>query len=162
MDAWSSGIADDRAVACSDCHNPHAASDQSLSPFLDGSQLYVDGVDSHGFPKPVVDYEYETCYKCHGMSQNAETGRDVARLFARTNMSYHPMEAPGNNPSVPSLKAEWSEQSMLRCSDCHGNDDALGVQGPHGSNLPHILKAAYSVFPFSGVEENALRPRGVL
>jgi len=156
MDAWSSGIARDRAVACSDCHNPHAASDQSPTPFLDGSQLYIDGVDSRGFPKAVVDYEYETCYKCHGMNQNAETGRDVARLFARTNKSYHPIEAPGNNPIVPSLKAEWSEQSMLTCSDCHGNDDPLGPQGPHGSNLPHILKDVYADFPFASVEENAL------
>ncbi|MCF7824584.1 MAG: ammonia-forming cytochrome c nitrite reductase subunit c552 [Candidatus Marinimicrobia bacterium] len=156
MDAWSAGIADDRAVACSDCHNPHATSDQSLSPFLDGSQLYVDGVDNRGFPKAFVDYEYETCYKCHGMNQNAGLGRDVGRLFARTNMSYHPVEAPGNNPYVPSLKTEWSEQSMLSCTDCHGNDDPLGAQGPHGSNVPHILKASFADFPFSSVEENKL------
>jgi len=156
MDAWSSGIADDRSVACSDCHNPHAVTDQSASPFLDGSQFYVDGIDSRGFSKSIVDYEYETCYKCHGMVQNAGTGRDVARLFARTNLSFHPVEAPGNNPFVPSLKAEWSEQSMLRCTDCHGNDDPLGPQGPHGSNVPHILKAAYADFPFSNVDENQL------
>ncbi len=156
LDAWSSGIADDRSVACSDCHNPHAASDHSHSPFLTGSQLYVDGVDSRGFPKDIVDYEYETCYKCHGMNQNATLGKEVGRLFARTNMSFHPIEAPGNNPYVPSLKADWSEQSMLSCSDCHGNDDPMGVQGPHGSNIPHILKASYADYPFASVEENQL------
>lgn len=156
FDIWTSGIADDRSVKCSDCHNPHAASDQVLSPFLDGSQQYVDGVDSHGFPKESVDYEYETCYKCHGMNQNSSLKRSVGRLFARTNVSYHPIEAPGNNPYVPSLKDEWSEQSMLRCSDCHGNDDPMEAQGPHGSSIPHILKAPFADFPFSSVEENEL------
>lgn len=155
-DAWSAGIANDRDVSCSDCHNPHAASDHSQSPFIDGSQLYVSGVDSRGFPKDISDYEYETCYQCHGMNQNANTGNDVGRLFARTNMSFHPIEAPGNNPYVPSLKADWSEQSMMRCSDCHGNDDPMGAQGPHGSNIPHILKAPYADYPFASLEENQL------
>ena len=156
LDTWSSGLGNDRAVACSDCHNPHAATDLSDSPFLDGTQRYVSGVDNHGFPKDVANYEYETCYKCHGMSQSAPFGADVARLLARTNVSFHPVEAPGNNPYVPSLKAEWSEQSMLSCTDCHGNDDVLEPQGPHGSNIPHILKAAYSDLPFAAPEENAL------
>ncbi len=156
LDAWSSGIAADRSVACSDCHNPHAASAESSAPFLDGSQQFVSGVDSHGFTKDVSDYEYETCYKCHGMNQNAGLGQEVGRLLAKTNMSYHPIEAPGNNPYVPSLKAEWSEQSMLQCSDCHGNDDPLGPQGPHGSNIPHLLKAEYADYPFAGLDENQL------
>jgi len=156
LDSWSSGLADDRSVSCSDCHNPHAASDNSHTPFIDGSQLYVGGVDSRGFEKDYSDYEYETCYKCHGMNQNAGLGKAVGRLLARTNMSFHPIEAPGNNPFVPSLKLEWSEQSMLQCSDCHGNDDALGPQGPHGSNIPHILKASYADFPFASLDENQL------
>ncbi|MEA3286660.1 MAG: cytochrome c3 family protein [Candidatus Marinimicrobia bacterium] len=156
MDNWSSGLAGDRSVSCSDCHNPHAASDHTHSPFIDGSQIYVPGVDSRGFSKAISDYEYETCYKCHGMNQNATFGNNVGLLFARTNMSFHPIEAPGNNPFVPSLKPEWSEQSMLQCSDCHGNDDPLGTKGPHGSNIPHILKASYTDFPFASLEENQL------
>lgn len=156
MDAWSQGLGDDRAVNCSDCHDPHAASDHSTSPFLDGSQLFVNGVDNDGFTKDIADYEYETCYKCHGYSQNAQFGRDIARLFATSNMSFHPIEAPGNNPLVPSLKPEWSEQSLMRCSDCHGNDDPAGAQGPHGSNYPSILKDKYASQPFAQLEENAL------
>ncbi|MCF6239070.1 MAG: hypothetical protein L3J79_09745 [Candidatus Marinimicrobia bacterium] len=156
FDTWSAGMLDSRSVKCSDCHNPHAAADHSQNPFIDGSQVYVKGVDSHGFPKSVADYEYETCYKCHGMNQNAGPGKAVGWLFARTNKSFHPIEAPGNNPFVPSLKADWSEQSMLRCSDCHGNDDPLEAQGPHGSNIPHILKATYADFPFASPDENQL------
>ncbi|NQV14167.1 hypothetical protein HQ531_01820 [bacterium] len=156
FDIWTAGIADERSVICSDCHNPHAASDQAISPFLDGAQLYVDGVDSRGFPKDYVDFEYETCYKCHGMNQNSSLNRSVGRLFAHTNMSFHPVEAPGNNPYVPSLKSEFSEQSMIRCTDCHGNEDLMGPQGPHGSNIPHILKASYADFPYSDIEENQL------
>jgi predicted CXXCH cytochrome family protein len=153
---WSNGIANARSIGCSDCHNPHAASEHVNEPFLDGSQLYVAGVDARGFSKAVADYEYETCYKCHGMNQNTPMGGDVGRLFARSNASYHPVEGMGNNPFVPSLKPEWSEQSMIRCSDCHGNDDPMGAQGPHGSSIPHILKASYAEYPFASLEENQL------
>lgn len=156
MDSWSSGLGSDRGVSCSDCHNPHAASSQNNGPFLDGSQVFVSGVDNEGFKKDIVDYEYETCYKCHGNTQSAMFGRDVGRLFAKTNMSFHPIEAPGNNPNVQSLKPEWSEQSLIKCSDCHGNDDPMGAQGPHGSNLPHILKAEYTEQPFAQPEESEL------
>lgn len=156
FDAWSEGLGADRAVNCSDCHDPHAATNQSESPFLDGSQLFVDGVDNDGFRKEIVDYEYETCYKCHGYNQNAQFGGNVGLLFSRTNMSFHPVEAPGNNPFVQSLKPEWSEQSLMRCTDCHGNDDQLGAQGPHGSRFPHILKDSYATQPFARPEESAL------
>ncbi|MCF7808091.1 MAG: cytochrome c3 family protein [Candidatus Marinimicrobia bacterium] len=156
MDAWSRGLGAERGVTCSDCHNPHAASDQNNGPFLDGSQVFVSGVDNEGFTKAIVDYEYETCYKCHGMNQSAMFGRNVGQLFAKTNMSFHPIEAPGNNPYVQSLKIEWSEQSLIKCTDCHGNDDPLGAQGPHGSDLPHILKQAYAEQPFAQPEESEL------
>lgn len=156
FDIWSSGMGVDRAVNCSDCHNPHAASGMSESQFLDGSQILMAGVDNDGFTKDVVDFEYETCYKCHGSNQNANHGNDVGRLFARSNMSFHPVEAPGNNPMVQSLKAEWSEQSLIKCSDCHGNDDPMGAQGPHGSSIPHLLKDAYTDQPFAQPEESEL------
>lgn len=153
---WNFGLADDRFVRCGDCHNPHAASEKNISPVLDGSLAFVEGVDVIGFQKDPADYEYEICYKCHGQNQNVNSGNDVARLLSVGNRSYHPIENIGMSPYVPSLKDGWSEQSLITCSDCHGNDDPYGPQGPHGSNIPHILKAPYSDFPYGSLDDQEL------
>ena len=153
---WNFGLADDRFVRCGDCHNPHAASGKDVSPVLDGSLAFVKGVDAIGFSKDQAEYEYEVCYKCHGQNQNVNSGNDVARLLSVGNRSYHPIENVGLSTSVPSLKRGWSEQSLITCSDCHGNDDKYGPQGPHGSSVPHILKDSYSDYPFASVDEQQL------
>ena len=153
---WNFGLADDRFVRCGDCHNPHAASEKNVSPVLDGSMAFMKGVDALGFQKEAVDYEYEVCYKCHGQNQNVNSGNDVARLFSVGNRSFHPVENVGLSQHVPSLKDGWSEQSLITCSDCHGNDDPYGPQGPHGSSIPHILKASYSDIPYASLEEQEL------
>ncbi len=153
---WNFGLADDRYVRCGDCHNPHAVTEKSISPVLDGSLAFVEGVDAIGFQKDIADYEYEICYKCHGQNQNANAGNDVARLLSVGNRSYHPVENIGMSQRVPSLKAGWSEQSLITCSDCHGNDDKFGPQGPHGSSIPHILKASFSDYPYGALEDQEL------
>ncbi|NQV50280.1 MAG: hypothetical protein HQ507_07270, partial [Candidatus Marinimicrobia bacterium] len=148
---WNFGLANDRFVRCGDCHNPHAVSGKNISPVLDGSLAFVKGVDAIGFNKDQAEFEYEVCYKCHGQNQNVKSGNDVARLFSVGNRSFHPVENLGLSGSVPSLKPGWSEQSLITCSDCHGNDDKYGPQGPHGSSIPHILSAPYSDIPFGGL-----------
>ncbi len=153
---WNFGLADDRFVRCGDCHNPHAVTSEDITPVLDGSLAFVKGVDAIGFNKDQVDYEYEVCYKCHGQNQNVKSGNDVARLLSVGNRSFHPIENVGNAAYVPSLKSGWSEQSLITCSDCHGNDDKYGPQGPHGSSVAHILKAPYSDFPFAPIDDQAL------
>ena len=153
---WNFGLANDRFVRCGDCHNPHAVSGKNISPMLDGSLAFVKGVDAIGFNKDQAEFEYEVCYKCHGQNQNVKSGNDVARLFSVGNRSFHPVENLGLSGSVPSLKPGWSEQSLITCSDCHGNDDKYGPQGPHGSSIPHILSAPYSDIPFGGLEEQGL------
>ncbi len=153
---WDYGLAADRFVRCGDCHNPHAAGEHSVSPQLDGSLAYASGVDALGFPLSKVDHEYEICYKCHGQNQNTLARRNVGHLLAAGNMSFHPVEQVGNSHYVPSLKAGWSEQSLVTCSDCHGNDDPFGPAGPHGSSIPHILKDNYSGMPFGALEDQKL------
>jgi predicted CXXCH cytochrome family protein len=32
---------------------------------------------------------------------------------------------------------------QINCTDCHGNNDASGARGPHGSSVRHLLKANY-------------------
>ena len=153
---WNFGLADDRFVRCGDCHNPHAVTEGDVSPVLDGSMAFVEGMDAVGFKKDRADYEYQVCYKCHGQNQNLNSGSDVSQHFSLGNRSFHPIESVGMGLSVPSLKKGWSEQSLVTCSDCHGNDDPYGPQGPHGSSIPHILNAAYSDAPYGSVDEQAL------
>jgi len=153
---WNFGLTDDRSVRCGDCHNPHAATSEKISPSLDGSLAFVRGVNAQGFTKASADQEYEVCYKCHGQNQNASTANDIAMLFSTGNRSFHPIENVGANIHVPSLKSNWSEQSLMTCSDCHGNDDRYGPQGPHGSSIPHLLKATYSDMPYGGIGEQQL------
>jgi len=154
--AWNIGLGAERTVTCSDCHNPHAATETEISPLLPGSMAFVEGVDAMGFALEHAETEYQVCYKCHGQSPDALPRRSVGDLFDVANMSFHPIEGPGNGLRVPSLKEEWSEESLITCSDCHGNDDPFGPQGPHGSSYPGLVKASYSPFPYAAVEENAL------
>lgn len=153
------GSRENRAVRCTDCHNPHAVSSQSSVRTMPGSMEGVSGISRLGMKKDVADFEYEICLKCHGFTGNTLPGqRDVARDFDLGNRSYHPVMGPGLNPEVPSLKKEWSALDQITCSDCHGSDDPAGPQGPHGSNIEHLLKAPFNPSPFATGEdrENAL------
>lgn len=153
------GWRENRAVRCSDCHNPHAASTQSSVRGMPAAMEGVPGVSRLGMAKQVADFEYEICLKCHGFSSSTLPGqRDVARDFDLSNRSSHAVMGPGLNPEVPSLKPEWSALDQLTCSDCHGNDDPNGPRGPHGSDIEHILKAPFNPSPFLSGEpdENGL------
>lgn len=126
-----------RHVACQDCHRVHTSS--SDSP-LAGVRGYAKGTvrdfDAEG--------EYMLCYKCHSDSANLpynSTNKD--QQFDTANASYHPVEGPGKNHIVPSLKGRLNVSSTISCTDCHGNDDNFGPKGPHGSNYEFILKAEY-------------------
>jgi predicted CXXCH cytochrome family protein len=143
------GSRENRAVRCSDCHNPHAASSRSVAGNLPPSLEGVSGISRLGMHKDVADYEYEICLKCHGFSSNTLPGqRDVAADFDLSNRSSHAVMGPGLNPEVPSLRPEWTALDQLTCSDCHGNDDPGGPAGPHGSNIEHLLRAPFNPTPY--------------
>ena len=138
-------------VECVDCHNPHAANNSTASaPNVNGFMAGVLGLDMNGSPVNPAQYEYQVCFRCH--SDNAVIQpytpryRGVGNMrinFAMTNVSYHPVEAVGQNPSVTSLIAPMSVSSKIYCGDCHGSDGAGAPAGPHGSNNIAILKYAY-------------------
>jgi hypothetical protein len=81
----------------------------------------------------------------------------VSRVIAQTNVrlefdpgnpSFHPIEAQGKNPDVPSLLPPWSTASRIACSDCHTSSNSpnfggTGGRGPHGSSYKPILGAQY-------------------
>lgn len=142
-------------AVCSDCHEGHtmgtssAGSAPTISPRLGA----ISGVNSSGTQVARAQYEYEVCFKCHG--DNATTNVNVMsrkvqqinkRLqFASTAVSYHPVVVPGKNANVPSLKPEWSEGSLIYCTDCHASNAAAsgGPRGPHGSTHASVLREEY-------------------
>jgi predicted CXXCH cytochrome family protein len=137
-------------VECVDCHNPHRVSDAAGSG-LPGSLRGVSGLDGSEAPLAVATEEYQICYKCHASATESNPDRiarvaDQASILLRMdpgNPSYHPVEDAGNNPDVPSLKSPYTVSSVIRCGDCHGNDDPNGPKGAHGSRWDFLLKARY-------------------
>lgn len=137
-----------RHVECVDCHNPHAVKTTGLA-----SLTGVRGVNTSGAPIHPIAHEYELCFRCHADSGNrgpAHVNRVLPETnkrlqFATSNSSYHPVEAAGKNSFVPSLITPLTTASLIKCTDCHNNDQGPGTggagpAGPHGSQYPPLLE----------------------
>jgi predicted CXXCH cytochrome family protein len=139
-----------RHVACYDCHSVHVL--ETGRPWK-GARGYEPSIARStarfGGPPPGrrlndAEEEYQLCYLCHSDSANLPEGStNKAEEFDPTNESFHPVEMPGRNSRVPSLVRELSVTSTIGCGDCHGNNDAYGPKGPHGSDYEPILVAKY-------------------
>jgi hypothetical protein len=143
-----------RHVECADCHAPHAANaSPAVAPHASGALAGVKGISSSGSVLNVVTKEYELCYRCHADGLNggqARVNRREVQLntrleFTSANSSYHPVQSPGKNPSVPSLLAPLTPSSLIYCTDCHNNNQGLkaggtGPNGPHGSTYTPLLE----------------------
>jgi predicted CXXCH cytochrome family protein len=148
-------------IECQDCHNPHQASGSASpgAPSVSGPIRGVSGISAIG--QGIVNSlnQYEICFKCHGDITNNvvttfPTTRQIDQLdtlkeFDPANPSFHPVEQRGVNNNVPSLLSPYTPQSIIFCTDCHGNNDAAGPAGPHGSTNKHILVANYTTTDFT-------------
>ncbi|MHC4785878.1 MAG: cytochrome c3 family protein [Planctomycetota bacterium] len=147
-------------ATCTDCHEPHTmATGPAVAANVAPNFGEVRGISSSGGAIEVASFEYEVCYRCHG-DDNVFTAPWIPRKitdvntrleFATTAISYHPVQVPGRNPAVPSLKPGWTETSLVLCSDCHGSDmsrkaGGSGPNGLHGSNVAPLLLARYDTF----------------
>lgn len=147
-----------RHVECQDCHNPHTArSGTAPAPAVPGPLFGINGVDTNGNLVNQISFGYQVCYKCH--ADNNSGSPYISRLLPQTNVrlefdpsnpSYHPIEAVGKNPDMPSLRPGWSPSSRVHCWDCHVSDEAPsyggnGPAGPHGSIHQPLLGARYSL-----------------
>lgn len=143
-----------RHVECEDCHNPHAVNSSFGLP--SGLLLGVRGITINGTEVESARNEYEICFRCHGDGFNMpapKTPRQIEQMdtrkeFSLGNPSYHPIAGTGNNQDVPSLLLPYNINSIIKCSDCHGDDNstAMGGSGPrgvHGSNFPSLLQLQY-------------------
>ncbi len=134
-----------RHSECADCHEPHQVSERSPLSGISGKRV--------GSFATNITKEYELCYKCHGRSANLPADSTDKQLeFRITNRSYHPVEAEGANAHVISLKSPYvarkerpGDVSIITCTDCHGNDNASGPKGPHGSIYRGLLVANYDI-----------------
>ncbi len=127
-----------RHVACEDCHKTH-----EVTPGKPYTR--VKGYSRARARVKEAREEYEVCYNCHADSANLSLTSKNKRLeFDQSNLSYHPVEAPGKNMRVPSLAGGLNVMSTITCSDCHGNDDQYGPRGPHASNIAGMLRFEYS------------------
>jgi predicted CXXCH cytochrome family protein len=165
-------------VECEDCHNPHGtrsdapmisfnpsspmSTDHTRPPLANGTILGVKGLDINGTLKDEIEFEYELCFKCHGLPGESACGSSrcstaeiyrmqrqdqVYNLREKVNpgnpslQSYHPFDAnnPANNNEVPSLRSTTplnSIESRIYCGDCHSG--ALSpAAGGTASGGPH-------------------------
>lgn len=134
-----------RHAECSDCHHPHAV--DSGKPFrgLTGKRV--------GNFVAEIDKEYQLCYRCHAESANLPgTSTNKHAEFRTTNPSFHPVEGEGRSTFVISLREPYAARkqrtgdvSEITCADCHGNDEAAGPKGPHGSNYRGLVVLHYEM-----------------
>lgn len=127
-----------RYVECGDCHHHHYVTKEN-------KMAGIKGVDRHGAMAESINYEYELCFKCHSYSANLPADQtNKAEVFDISNPSYHPVIAPGRNNNVPSLIHPLTTSSIIKCTDCHNNNDPTGPKGPHGSNNRYILSKNFT------------------
>ena len=145
-----------RHVTCADCHNPHAAiATPGAPPAVGGALQRVQGVSLGGSTVAAASFEYEVCDKCHGMREPTTPGivrqsgtRNIRTKIDPSNLSYHPIAAPGTNTTILGLEPGYTASMFISCTSCHNNDEwsAQGTspRGPHGSRYEPILAQQYT------------------
>ena len=120
----------ERHAECADCHEHHrvTAYKQSGASAMKRSPLLA------------FTFEYDLCYRCHGAQAGAS--KDISALFNTGNRSYHPVEGRAKGTGR-GLLPPWAADSVMACTDCHGNNDPNGPKGPHGSDFAPILIKRY-------------------
>ncbi len=126
-----------RHAECVDCHHHHYVTEEN-------KHLGLRGTNVQGQQVQPISNEYELCFNCHSYSANLPSDQtNKATLFDISNPSYHPVVGQGKNNNVSSLLSPLTPASMIKCTDCHGNDDVFGPKGPHGSNYERLLKKKF-------------------
>ncbi|MCG2722502.1 MAG: hypothetical protein L6290_10890 [Thermodesulfovibrionales bacterium] len=126
-----------RHAACGDCHHHHFVKEKNTMSGIRGTNK--DGV------KVKITSEYELCFNCHAYSANLPADQtNKAEIFNISNPSFHPIITPGKNIDVPSLVPPLTSTSLIKCTDCHNNDDSAGPKGPHGSSYRFLLSRNFT------------------
>jgi predicted CXXCH cytochrome family protein len=144
-----------RHVTCTDCHDAHPSSLPTRSPLLSSSRNQIShGINLAGSAVIEVRYEYERCFKCHGVRDQTVSGitrqdntRNVRLEIDPGNLSYHPVAAIGKDSAMQGFESGYGASSLITCTDCHNSDEAvtsvIAAKGPHGSRFAPILEREY-------------------
>lgn len=167
-------------VECDDCHNPHAVEgddpmitvDSNLQSGKSGSLQAprvnslikgVSGLTSSGLFTEESNFQYEVCFKCHGVPGRSSCGNRRCTTADSINhervdrtynlrdkldpdsnpglVSYHPVvrNNPFNDDTDMSLRRELGlepSKTMIYCTDCHNSDQSSAGTGS-GAEGPH-------------------------
>jgi hypothetical protein len=164
----ASDLADgNRHAECEDCHSPHSAQQGTH----DGSSNLVSnalkgtwGVEPDWPDPPTVptdngnvfdvpasyskvepaQMEYQICLKCHSNYTTLPSGaRNLAEEINPNYPSAHGIVQAGTNTYCNSstMNEPWATSGIAYCSDCHRSSTSTDPEGPHGSNVEHLLVA---------------------
>ena len=160
-----------RHSECWDCHNSHAALDNSKSaPASLGTALVgASGITSAGTSITLATIEYQVCLKCHGDSLNKPqkagyttygytSVRSVSAFNVRNDfnsqVARHNVILPFSGQFYPDLRNNIlmlnntagrslkTSDSFLKCADCHSGENPSN-DGGNGPNGPHISSNAH-------------------
>ena len=71
--------------------------------------------------------EYEICLKCHSQNSAFDMAKkSMAKQFSASAVSQHPVTQVSKGRTSNSLIAKVSSSPLMKCSDCHTNDDPDG------------------------------------
>jgi len=122
-----------RHSECGDCHHHHYVRTANKAEGIKGTNKERSKVNN-------ISFEYELCFNCHSYSSNLPADQtNKALMFNVSNPSFHPVIVPGRNMHIPSLIFPLTSSSLIKCTDCHNNNDSFGPKGPHGSTNRYIL-----------------------
>jgi len=128
----------ERHSECEDCHHYHYVTAKNTMAGIRGTSM-------NGVKVQEINLEYELCFNCHLNSANLPADQiGQMERFDIKNRSFHPVEGQGRNNNVPSLIQPLTAASLIKCTDCHNNDDPRGPRGPHGSKYRYILARNYN------------------
>ena len=134
-----------RHVTCVDCHNPHKTNSTPANPPQAPGRLRgVAGLNESGGAVSGADYEFEVCFKCHGVRDQAtqlgivraDNNRNVRLELSQGNPSHHAVTAIGRNPMMSGFEPGYSTSSIIYCTECHN---------PHGSQFGPMLERSYEM-----------------
>jgi hypothetical protein len=155
-----------RHAECSDCHNPHVAQQGThdgttnlvsnalkgtwgVEPSYGAVTTPTDNANVFDLPtgytvKNPAEKEYQICLKCHSNYTTLPSGsRNLAEELNSAYPSTHAILQVGDNGFCNSttMNEPWGTNKINYCSDCHRSDTSTDPEGPHGSNVEHLLVA---------------------
>lgn len=137
---FGASTASTRRAECVDCHNPH----ERIQPGPK-TAYQVGGFTLAGQYVEKSLAEYQICLKCHAEIAGLDgSDRALGRSFSVTAVSQHPVTKAASGARSPSLTSSAST-ILMKCSDCHTNDNLSGPRGPHGSNYRFMLSGNYDI-----------------